>query len=233
MRNTQKIETLFNQITARYDMMNDVMSLGIHRFWKKYFVQQIPLTPHLHMLDLAAGTGDIAYAYSKKAIQLQPQITLYDQSNTMLQEAQDRHINENIKSQCTWLQGSAESLPFKNNTFDVCTVSFGLRNFSDRLQALGEIHRVLKPGGLFLCLEFSQPDPDIHHFYYTYVMDIIPKLGQFIANNKGAYDYLAQSIKDFPDAPTLQSMLEQANFQSVVYESLTKGIVAIHKGWKK
>ncbi|UNM06588.1 MAG: bifunctional demethylmenaquinone methyltransferase/2-methoxy-6-polyprenyl-1,4-benzoquinol methylase UbiE [Holosporaceae bacterium] len=233
MINTEKIKKIFDHIPGRYDLMNDLMSLGMHRQWKRHFVQQIPQQPNIALLDLAAGTGDIAYAYGKKSHSLSPTITLYDQSPQMLQKAKDRQIDENIIGNFSWVEGSSEKLPFKDNIFDVCTVSFGFRNFSDQEKSLTEIHRVLKPGGQFLCLEFSQPDPDIHHLYRTYLLEFIPRLGKFITENKEAYTYLAESIRDFPDAPTVQSMLQQAQFKSVVYESLTKGIVAIHKGWKK
>ncbi len=230
---SEKIKNIFDSIPSRYDLMNDLMSLGIHRQWKHYFVQKIPQQPHLTLLDLASGTGDIAYAYSKKAHDLMPTITLYDQSDVMLKKSKDRYIDNNIKGKFDWVQGSSEKLPFANNTFDVCTVAFGLRNFSDQPKSLAEIYRVLKPGGQFLCLEFSQPSPDIHHLYRVYLLEFIPRLGKFITENKEAYTYLAESIRDFPDAPAVQSMLQQAKFKSVVYESLTKGIVAIHKGWKK
>ena len=212
--------------------MNDLMSLGLHRYWKSHFVRQVCLKPFSEVLDLAAGTGDISFLINEFGKNLSPHITLCDQSAKMLSEAKSKKIDRNIRGNFSFQDGPAESLPFEDNTFDVCTVSFGFRNFSNQTKALEEILRVLKPGGQFLCLEFSQVGAEIYPYYNIYLSEFIPRLGRFITNNEEAYTYLKDSIKNFHDAETLKTMLEKTGFKHVAYEPLTKGIVAIHKGWK-
>ena len=226
------IRHIFEDVAQRYDAMNDVISFGLQRYWKQNLVDRIPVAPNLHLLDLACGTGDIGYRYAKQNKGLTPTITFCDPSHNMLDKAQDLKIDKNIKGNFKWIHGEAEALPFQDNTFDVCVVAFGVRNFSDIPKGLSEIHRVLKPGGCFLCLEFSQITPQFQSLYQAYLKDIVPHIGQFITENKAAYDYLADSILHFPDADTFQNMLEQRSFTSVIYSQFTKGIVALHKGWK-
>lgn len=208
------------------------MSAGVHRYWKKVFIDLIPHAPNLQVLDLASGTGDIAFGYLKKSYPLNPSITLFDLSPSMLQKSKDYAINKNIKGDLKWCEGKAESLPFQDNTFDVCTVSFGLRNFDDQDQAISEVYRVLKPGGVFLCLEFSQPDPAIASFYETYISTLIPTLGKVLTGNREAYQYLGDSIQNFMGVEDLKNMLEKKGFKFVSYRALTKKITAIHRGWK-
>jgi demethylmenaquinone methyltransferase/2-methoxy-6-polyprenyl-1,4-benzoquinol methylase len=226
------IQNLFDTVTSRYDFMNDMMSFGLHRHWKKTFIDLIPQSPCLTLLDVASGTGDIAFGFSRKSQELNPKITLFDLSEKMILHSKDRAINENIKSNLTWKLGKAESLPFPDSSFDVCTVSFGLRNFEDREKSLSEIYRVLKPKGLFLCLEFSQPQGEISTLYDLYLSSVIPKMGKIFSKNEDAYTYLAESIQKFPGAEELKIMIEREGFKSVSYIPLTKGIVAIHRGWK-
>lgn len=226
------IKSLFEGISEKYDLMNTVMSVGIHRYWKKVFIDLIPQAPNLQILDLASGTGDIAFGYLKKVSPLNPSLTLFDLSPAMLQRSKDHAINKNIKGDLRWQEGKAESLPFPDNTFDVCTVSFGLRNFDDQDQALAEIYRVLKPGGVFLCMEFSQPDPSIASFYEAYLSTAIPTMGKILAGNKEAYQYLGDSIQNFMGVEELKNMLEKKGFKFVSYTTLTKKIIAIHRGWK-
>ena len=226
------MKDLFDQVTSQYDIMNDVMSLGIHRYWKKIFINLIPQVPNMSILDIASGTGDIAFGYLKKTQTLKPHIFLYDISTQMLQNSKDRSINKNIKGDLRWVEGKAEALPFKDASFDVCTVAFGLRNFQDRPQALGEIYRVLKPGGVFMCLEFSHPQGNITSLYNLYLSTFIPKAGKILARNEPAYNYLVESIRNFPGVDALKSMIEEKGFNSVSYMTLTKGITAIHRGWK-
>ncbi|MDC0348900.1 bifunctional demethylmenaquinone methyltransferase/2-methoxy-6-polyprenyl-1,4-benzoquinol methylase UbiE [Alphaproteobacteria bacterium] len=226
------IQNLFDAVTSRYDFMNDVMSFGLHRYWKKAFIDLIPQTPKLTLLDIASGTGDIAFGFLKKSQDLNSKVTLFDLSEKMIHYSKDRAINENIKGDLTWELGQAESLPFPDNSFDVCTVSFGLRNFKDRERSLSEIYRVLKPKGTFLCLEFSQPQGEISTLYDLYLSSVIPKMGKVFSKNEGAYTYLAESIQKFPGAEELKFMIEREGFKSASYIRLNKGIVAIHRGWK-
>lgn len=230
--NKTLVRHIFDDVADRYSLMNDLMSLGLQRYWKRQLIQEIPVVPQLKLLDLACGTGDIAYGYAQKERGLHPHITLCDASSQMLEKARAQQIDQNIKGHFEWVQGEAEALPFNDRQFDVCTVAFGVRNFITKEKGLAEIYRVLKPGGCFLCLEFSQIDPHLHSLYRIYLKDIIPHLGQFVTENKKAYDYLADSILHFPDADTLQNMLEQMLFRSVTYRQFTKGIVALHRGWK-
>ena len=208
------------------------MSFGLHHHWKKNFIDLIPQIPGLSLLDLASGTGDIAFGYLKKSHSLDPKITLVDLSPEKIQRSKDEAINKNLKGNLTWQEGRAESLPFGDCTFDVCTVAFGLRNFENKEQALGEIYRVLKPKGVFLCLEFSRPDPSIASLYDLYISMFIPKAGKLLAGNEAAYEYLVESIRKFPGVEELKNMIEEKGFNSVSYTPLTKGITAIHRGWK-
>lgn len=226
------IKDLFNQVSSRYDRMNDIMSFGIHRYWKKTLIDLIPQIPNMSLIDLASGTGDISFGYLKKTESLNPHITLYDISPEMLRYSKDRAINENIKGRLEWVEGKAEALPFEENSFDVCTVAFGFRNFQNREQALSEIYRVLKPKGVFICLEFSQPVKNISSLYDLYLSTFIPKAGKILAGNEEAYRYLVESIRQFPGVDDLKNMIEEKGFNSVSYTRLTSGIVAIHRGWK-
>lgn len=231
-KNKKFVRDIFDDVADRYDLMNDVMSFGLQRYWKRQLIQEIPVSPQLKVLDLACGTGDIGYGYAEREKSLHPHITFCDPSHQMLEKAQAQQIDQNIRGNFEWVQGEAEALPFKDHQFDVCTVAFGVRNFTDTKKGLSEIYRVLKPGGCFLSLEFSQIEPHLYSLYRIYLKDIIPHIGQFVTENKKAYDYLADSILHFPDADTFQNMLEQMLFTSVTYRQLTKGIVALHRGWK-
>lgn len=226
------IKDLFNQVAPRYNLMNDVMSMGIQRYWKRVFVNMIPQFPQIRILDLACGTGDIGFGYLKKSLSLNPSITLCDMSPEMLKLSKEKAINQNIKNYFLWKESSAESLDFPDDCFHVCTVAFGLRNFVNRSRALAEIYRILKPGGTFLCLEFSQPEHSISSLYNLYLSTIIPKAGKLVGNNEDAYTYLAKSIQQFPGVEPLKNMIEKESFKSVTYKTLSKGIVAIHRGWK-
>lgn len=226
------IKSLFDSVSEKYDLMNNVMSFGVHHYWKKKLIDLIPQMPNLNLLDLASGTGDIAFAYLKKSQSLNPKITLFDLSSTMIQRSKDRAVNKNLKGNLSWQEGKAEALPFADCSFDVCTVAFGLRNFENREKALDEIYRVLKPKGVFLCLEFSQPELSISSFYEIYTSTFIPKAGKILAGNEAAYEYLVESIRNFPGVEDLKNMIEKKGFNSVSYTPLTKRITAIHRGWK-
>lgn len=230
---TDTIKTLFNSVAKSYDLMNDLMSLGLHRRWKQEFVRLIPKIPNMSLLDVAGGTGDVVARFLKDAKDLNPHITVLDLSPEMIQKGQDRMIDENIFYPITWGEGSATEIPFVDNTFDVCTISFGLRNVTDRRRALQEMYRVLKPRGTFLCLEFSKPEGDISSLYDLYSFSVIPFLGKMVAQNRQAYDYLVESIRKFPSQEELGEMMREVGFKNVVYSNLSKGIVAIHRGWKE
>lgn len=229
---TDTIKSLFDTVSGSYDLMNDLMSLGLHRQWKQELVNLIPKTPHMNLLDVAGGTGDIVIRFLRAAQNMNPTITVLDVSPQMIQKGQDHMIDENLFYPISWKEGSADALPFETETFDVCTISFGLRNVIDRRRALQEMYRVLKPGGAFLCLEFSKPAPDIKSLYDFYSFSVIPFLGKMVAQNRPAYEYLVESIRQFPAQEELVEMLQEVGFKNVVYSNLSKGIVAIHRGWK-
>ncbi len=229
---TEEVRTLFDGVATSYDLMNDLMSLGLHRHWKQEFVNLIPKTPTMTLLDVAGGTGDIVTRFLKGAQNLNPKITVLDLSPEMIQKGQDGMVDANTFYPIEWVEGSAEDIPFEDNSFDVVTISFGLRNVVNRRLALQEMHRILKPGGSFLCLEFSKPSEDIASLYDLYSFCVIPFLGKMVAQNKEAYDYLVDSIRKFPSQEELAEMMREAGFKNVIYSDLSKGVVAIHRGWK-
>jgi demethylmenaquinone methyltransferase/2-methoxy-6-polyprenyl-1,4-benzoquinol methylase len=229
---TDTIKTLFDDVASSYDLMNDLMSLGLHRRWKREFVNLIPKMPNISLLDVAGGTGDVVKKFLKAAQNLNPEITILDLSPEMIRQGQDRLVDENIFYPIAWIEGSAEDIPFEDNSFDICTISFGLRNVVDRKGALKEMHRVLKPGGVFLCLEFSKPEEDMSSLYDFYSFSVIPFLGKMIAQNKEAYEYLVESIRKFPSQEKLTEIMTEVGFKNGGHTNLSKGIVAIHRGWK-
>jgi ubiquinone/menaquinone biosynthesis methyltransferase len=229
---TEAVRTLFDGVASSYNLMNDLMSFGLHRRWKEEFVSFIPKTPAMTLLDVAGGTGDVVVRFLKATQNLNPEITILDLSPEMIQKGRDQAVDSNIFYPLKWVEGSAEEIPFEDNSFDVVTISFGLRNVADHRRALKEIFRVLKPGGSFLCLEFSKPSEDIASLYDLYSFSVIPFLGKMVAQNKGAYDYLVESIRQFPPQEELAKMMREIGFKNPVYSNLSKGIVAIHRGWK-
>ncbi len=232
---TKRVQGIFKDVAGRYDLMNDVMSLGIHRLWKREFAQEIRLTPGMTLLDVAGGTGDIAYQALKRFEQnnISGSIIVCDLNKDMLQKGRDALIDKGVLEGITWVEGNAEDLPFESESVDTYAISFGLRNVTFKEQALREAHRVLKKGGQFLCLEFSpNQKPLVKDLYDFYSFAILPKLGKYIARNQEAYQYLAESIRQFPNPETFLKMLQDAGFQNTSYRSLTGGIVAIHRGWK-
>ncbi len=230
---TDLVKRVFNNVASRYDIMNDLMSGGLHRLWKKQFVSRIPRNPTTNLLDVAGGTGDITLAYMESTSDLKTKATVYDINEAMLEKGRVKAFDKNNFKNITWECGPAEKLPFKDNTFDAYTISFGLRNVTEKEAALAEAFRVLKPGGTFLCLEFSQVDnATLEKLYNFYSLKVIPLMGKVVANDGDSYKYLVESIRRFPDQETLKGMIETAGFKNVVYENLNKGIVAIHQGWK-
>lgn len=215
--------------------MNDVMSLGIHRLWKRQFVDRLSIRPNGTYADIAAGTGDITRLLYKKISRhgFTPNIVAIDPNQTMLEQGKIKLINQGIIKGITWADAAAEALPFEEGSFDAITIAFGLRNTTDFAATIQECYRVLKPGGQFLCLEFSHvKGKALDSLYQMYSTYFIPKLGKLIANDQQSYEYLVSSIQQFPDQDTLKEKLETAGFQHVNYDNLTGGIVAIHEGWK-
>lgn len=231
-----RVENLFTDVSPHYDRMNDVMSFGMHRSWKDRCVSRIKIPENAQILDLASGTGDIALRLQKKAKKEGKNISLtaLDLTADMMKPARDRMINEGITTPVTWMQGNAEELPFEDNSMDIVTISFGLRNVTQIDKALAEAHRVLKPGGHFFCLEFSKVFiKPLRHLYKAYAFHIIPRMGKAIAKNEDAYQYLVESIENFPDQETLCAMMRDVGFGSVNFRNMTAGVVAIHRGTKQ
>lgn len=230
---TNLVHAVFDSVADNYDLMNDLMSGGIHRLWKDSFVRMIRPRTATDFLDVAGGTGDIAFRIRKKAKD-DAQITVCDLTHHMLATGQDRAIDKGfIDDRLTWVCGNAESIPMSDNSFDVYTISFGLRNVTHIDTALKEAHRVLRPGGRFYCLEFSHVDnPLLAKAYDFYSYNVIPKIGKTVAKDEDSYQYLVESIRKFPDQETLKNRLMEAGFDKAEYQNLTGGIAAIHTGWK-
>lgn len=227
----QRVKAVFDSVAPKYDLMNDLMSMGIHRLWKRHAIDTLGLLPHHQVLDLASGTGDLALRIAP-LLNDQGKITLSDINESMLNIGKQRMIDAG-HLRAEYAVANAESLPFADNSFDRITMAFGLRNVTDKQQALNELHRVLKPNGLLMVVEFSQViDPLLAKGYDFYSFNVLPHLGQLVANDRDSYQYLAESIRMHPDQETLADMFRQAGLIKVSYENLTAGVVAIHKGWK-
>lgn len=232
---TQKVLGVFSSVARKYDVMNDMMSLGFHRLWKDSLIRELSPFPGMRLLDMAGGTGDITLRFLKKTQSMSPQPTVFlcDINQDMLDIGRRNLIDAGILDRVTYDCCDAASLPFQEASMDAYTIAFGLRNVTKIQAALHEAYRVLKPGGRFLCLEFSKVGlPFLNKLYKSYSFHIIPKLGQWIAHDEGSYQYLVESIETFPSQEQLKKMLETAGFQYVTYRNLTQGIVAIHKGVK-
>ena len=227
-----KVQDVFDSVADQYDIMNDVMSGGMHRLWKDALIRMISPRADKALLDLAGGTGDVSFRYRKKAGD-KSQITVCDINENMLNVGQDRAIDKGILNGMDWIVGDAQDLPFEDNSFDVCTIVFGLRNVPKIDDALAQIYRVLKPGGQFFCMEFSKvKTPILEKIYDTYSFKILPKMGEIIAKDRESYQYLAESIRQFPPQEELAERMKQVGFEHVKYRNLTGGIVAIHNGHK-
>ena len=227
----QRVKGVFDSVAPKYDLMNDLMSMGIHRLWKRHAIDTLGLLPHHQVLDLASGTGDLALRIAP-LLNDQGKITLSDINESMLNIGKQRMIDAG-HLRAEYAVANAESLPFADNSFDRITMAFGLRNVTDKQQALNELHRVLKPNGLLMVVEFSKViDPLLAKGYDFYSFNVLPHLGQLVANDRDSYQYLAESIRMHPDQEALADMFRQAGLIKVSYENLTAGVVAIHKGWK-
>ena len=225
----QKVADVFSSVAQRYDLMNDLMSGGLHRLWKAFTIAQSGVREGSRVLDVAGGTGDLSLAFAKKAGK-SGQVWLTDINNAMLTRGRDRLCDKGFVvpvAQC-----DAEKLPFPDDYFDVVTVAFGLRNMTHKDKALAEMRRVLKPGGRLLVLEFSQVWKPLAPFYDFYSFQVIPRLGQLIVKDPDSYRYLSESIRVHPDQETLTGIMEQVGLEKVEYFNLTMGVVALHRGYK-
>ncbi len=223
---------VFDSVAARYDLMNDLMSAGVHRLWKNKFVSMLRPSAHKKLLDVAGGTGDIAFRYRAR-VGDEAEITVCDINKEMLNVGQDRALNRGYLKGFEWVVGNAEKLPFADNSYHLYTISFGLRNVPKIDDALEEAFRVLKPGGQFFCLEFSQvTNPALRKLYDEYSFRFIPKIGELVAQDRDSYQYLVESIRQFPKQDELAARMEKAGFEKVKYINLSGGIAAIHSGIK-
>lgn len=223
---------VFHSVAGKYDLMNDVMSFGIHRLWKRYTIDCSGARRGQKVLDLAGGTGDLAAKFARM-VGPEGEVVLADINDSMLRVGRDKLRDMGIVGNVSYVQADAEKLPFEDNTFDLITIAFGLRNVTDKDAALRSMLRVLKPGGRLLVLEFSKPEVAmLSKAYDMYSFHVMPKMGEFIAKDKDSYQYLAESIRMHPDQETLKGMMEEAGFEKVEYHNLTGGIVALHRGYK-
>ncbi|MAY32047.1 MAG: bifunctional demethylmenaquinone methyltransferase/2-methoxy-6-polyprenyl-1,4-benzoquinol methylase UbiE [Rhodovulum sp.] len=225
------VHGVFTSVASRYDIMNDVMSVGIHRVWKDAMMDWLAPQPHQRLLDVAGGTGDISFRFLKRAPGANA--VVLDMTESMLIAGRQRAEAEQQADHLNWVVGDAMALPFEDNTFDVYTISFGIRNVTRVQDALSEAYRVLRPGGRLMVLEFSQlPNPALQWAYDRYSFNVIPAMGKAIANDRDSYQYLVESIRKFPDQDTFASMIRTAGFDMVKYRNLSMGIAALHSGWK-
>ncbi|EHR40825.1 MULTISPECIES: bifunctional demethylmenaquinone methyltransferase/2-methoxy-6-polyprenyl-1,4-benzoquinol methylase UbiE [Alishewanella] len=226
------VADVFHSVAAKYDIMNDVMSMGIHRLWKRFTIDCSGVRAGQQVLDLAGGTGDITALFSKR-VGPSGKVVLADINESMLNVGRDKLRDLGLVNNIEFVQANAEALPFADNSFDIVSIGFGLRNVTDKDAALRSMFRVLKPGGRLLVLEFSKPESELlSKAYDLYSFRILPFMGQLIANDKESYQYLAESIRMHPDQETLKQMMQDAGFQEVSYHNLTGGIVALHRGYK-
>ena len=227
----KKVQGVFTSVASKYDVMNDVMSLGVHRIWKEAMMDWLAPRPSQKLLDVAGGTGDISFKFLKRAGS--GHATVLDITENMLIEGRKRAEANQVLDSLNWVVGDAMALPFADNSFDVYTISFGIRNVTRPQEALNEAFRVLRPGGRLMVLEFSQiPVPLAQKAYDLYSFNVIPRMGKLITNDRDSYQYLIESIRKFPNQETFLSMVRQAGFENANYRNLSLGIAALHSGWK-
>ena len=224
------VRAVFDSVAPRYDLMNDLMSLGVHRVWKRILVTALDPRPGRTLLDLAGGTGDISFGWRRLG---GGKVLLSDINPAMLEIARDRALNQGIVGGLDFLVVDAERLPLPDGTFDRVSIAFGLRNCTDKAAVLHEARRVLKPGGRFFCLEFSRVQvAALLPVYDAWSFRVLPRLGQFVAKDAESYRYLAESIRTFPDQERIAEMMRDAGFSRVDVRNLSGGIAAIHSGWR-
>jgi len=228
----RRVQSVFASVADKYDVMNDLMSFGIHRLWKQFTLSLTGLKPGQHALDVAGGTGDLALGLLRQ-VGKDGRVVLSDINPRMLERGRDRLLDAGYVGNVECLVADAERLPFADDAFDCVTIAFGLRNVTDKSAALRSMYRVLKPGGQLLVLEFSKPTaPGLKPVYDAYSFKVLPLLGRLVANDASSYRYLAESIRMHPDQETLLDMLRAAGFEQTRYHNLSGGIVALHRGFK-
>lgn len=228
----EKVGQVFHSVASKYDVMNDLMSFGIHRLWKRFTVEAASLKAGQKVLDIAGGTGDLTRQFLR-CVGDSGTVTLADINDSMLQQGRIRLTDEGLVGNIQYVQANAECLPFAENHFDCISIAFGLRNVTNIDAALSSMYRVLKPGGKMLILEFSKPiAPGLAPIYDIYSFKILPLLGKLVANDDSSYRYLAESIRMHPDQATLKHKMQQAGFERCDYNNLSGGIVALHTGYK-
>ncbi len=226
------VADVFHSVAARYDLMNDLMSGGIHRIWKRFTIELSGVRPGHSVLDIAGGTGDLAARFSR-IVGSDGTVVLADINASMLQVGRDKLLDSGYYGNIEFVQADAQYLPFPDDSFDCITIAFGLRNVTEKEVALASMLRVLKPGGRLLVLEFSKPDSELlSRAYDAYSFRVLPLMGRLVANDADSYQYLAESIRMHPDQETLKEMMEDAGFSRVEYHNMTGGIVALHRGIK-
>lgn len=227
-----RVGQVFHSVASRYDLMNDLMSFGIHRLWKRFAMELSGARSGQTILDLAGGTGDLTRKFSR-LVGPEGLVVLSDINDSMIEVGRDKLLDHGFADNIRYVQANGECLPFPDDYFDCVTISFGLRNFTHKEVALASIYRVLKPGGRLLILEFSKPTSELlSKTYDRYSFSILPKIGKWVAKDADSYQYLAESIRMHPDQETLKSMMERVGYQRVEYHNLTGGIVALHRGFK-
>lgn len=225
------VRGVFDSVATRYDIMNDLMSAGLHRIWKRYTIDQAAAKPGNVILDLAGGTGDLAREFSRK-VGKNGHVVLADINAAMLEQGRRNLVDAGISGNVSIAQVDAQNLPFDAGTFDIITMAFGLRNVTDKDAALASMYKVLKPGGKAMILEFSAPHEAVKPAYDLYSFKVLPTLGKFVADDADSYQYLAESIRMHPDQETLKGMMENAGFERCRYHNLAAGIVALHIGYR-
>jgi demethylmenaquinone methyltransferase / 2-methoxy-6-polyprenyl-1,4-benzoquinol methylase len=226
------VADVFHSVADKYDLMNDLMSLGVHRLWKRYTIEMSGVRHGQRVLDIAGGTGDLAAKFAE-IVGDSGEVYLSDINSSMLEVGRSRLVDRGITGNVRYVQANAEVLPFPDNYFDCITIAFGLRNVTDKDKALRSMQRILKPGGRLLVLEFSKPTSEaFSKIYDLYSFQILPRVGSIVANDSESYRYLAESIRMHPDQDTLKGMMESAGLEQCDYFNLTGGIVALHRGFK-
>jgi demethylmenaquinone methyltransferase/2-methoxy-6-polyprenyl-1,4-benzoquinol methylase len=225
------VRGVFDSVASKYDLMNDLMSAGLHRLWKRYTIAQAGVRPGQTVLDLAGGTGDLAREFSR-LVGDKGQVVLADINLAMLEQGRRRLVDAGVSGNLSIAQVNAECLPFADNSFDCVAIAFGLRNVTDKEASLKSMLRVLKPGGKVMILEFSKPNDLLKPAYDLYSFKVLPTLGKLVANDADSYRYLAESIRMHPDQETLQDMMQAAGFERVRFHNLAGGIVALHIGYR-
>jgi demethylmenaquinone methyltransferase/2-methoxy-6-polyprenyl-1,4-benzoquinol methylase len=225
------VREVFDSVAPKYDLMNDLMSGGLHRLWKRFTVEEATIRPGHAILDLAGGTGDLAGAFARRVGEA-GHVVLADINHAMLEQGRRRLVDAGVAGNLSIVQVDAEKLPFADGSFDRISIAFGLRNVTDKAAALASMHRVLKPGGKLLVLEFSKPGELLKPAYDLYSFRVLPLLGRIVAGDEDSYRYLAESIRMHPDQETLLAMMRDAGLERCRYQNLTGGVVALHTGYR-